>query len=453
MRMVRSEITMVLGGQGQTETVQPDDPDVVGWPTTADGSIAADGELLFVGFGIRAPAFDWDDYGDTPVAGRILVMLPGDPGIGDSTLFRGALGTEYGNTARKLREAASRGARGVIFVHDRNLTGLPWEVARAQWSGEVLLDSVAQAGEGPAFVAWVSGDRLARMLASFQRDWSVLRSRARRAGFRPIPLGMHAVVRIRSSTRSVVATGVLGLLRGTDPALAGETVVVTANYDHLGAAAGFGVDSVFNGARDNAAGVATLMSAARILATDRQRLRRSVLFAALSGAEGSAGEPRALAAQVPVPAERIAAVVNVERPGLSGNAVLSPRDAAETGLLGALEAAGRQEGVAIVPWEGFDPLRETHLHRVFARLGVPAVTVSGGAGLDGAEAAYFLERFHQPDDAFDPTHSFETLAAQARTVARFVRMIANADDAAAWAPSTPYREAWERLQRRRGVRP
>jgi hypothetical protein len=233
--------------------------------------------------------------------------------------------------------------------------------------------------------------------------------------------------------------------------LAGEVVVVTAHYDHLGVARGFGVDSVFNGARDNAAGVAVLLGAAAAMRAAPAPPRRSVLFLASTTAEGAfplAGFP---VSQVPVGAERIAAVINIERPILDdGPARIASIDAEDAGLLSALEAATQQEGVELTPWpiNEFLPGRFGLVHVAFATLGVPGLTLVGEPP-PGGHDPYYAEQFHQPDDELEPGVGFGGLRAQALAVARLGRLVANADDVARWGPDSPYRGAWERRERRR----
>jgi Zn-dependent M28 family amino/carboxypeptidase len=217
---------------------------------------------------------------------------------------------------------------------------------------------------------------------------------------------------------------------------------------------GFGSDSVFNGARDNAAGVAVLLGAAEALRAMPQAPRRSVLFVAVTAAEGAQRDPASLTKQVPVAPEHITAVVNVERPDLSHDPpMISDVDGADAGLIGALEAAAHQEGVQVAPWRGLNPGRQTLVHVAFARLGVPGLTILGGSGRSGPDSLYYATRYHQSSDEFDPDARLDGLRAQARTVARLTRLIADADDAAAWSPDSPYRAAWERLERRRMRRP
>jgi hypothetical protein len=451
---VRSEATLVLGGQGQTLTFGPDDGGLVVWPTRPSANLTVDGPLVFAGFGIHAPEYEWDDFGEASLADRILVVLAGDPGTLDTGRFRGDRGTVHGTVERKAREAASRGARGILIVHDPAVTGTPWEATSAEWGGDVLLDPEATTSGALEFVGWVSGPRLAEMIGSFGRDLAVLRSRAAQPTFSPIPLGTHAVVRIRSTVESVRASGIGGWVRGADPRLQSDVVVVTAHYGHLGAMAGFGVDSIFNGARDNAAGVAIMLGAAEILRRSPDAPRRSILFVAPTGSEGTFPPGTALRRQVPVPSERVVAVINIERPSLSDDRpTVAAVDAADAGLLGALEAAATQEGLEITAADRFLPGGSELGHVVFAAEGVPGLTLIGAEAPNGPTDRYHTDRYHQPDDEFRDGGRYGGLRPQALLVARFARMIADAEDVAAWSAGSPYRPAWERLERRRGRRP
>ncbi len=454
LESVRSEVTFVLGGQGQTLTFGPDDDGLVVWPTHPSANVTVDGPLIFAGFGIHAPEYAWDDFGEASLTDRILVVLAGDPGMVDTTRFRGWRGTVHAAVDRKAREAASRGARGILVVHDPALMGTPWEATRAEWGSNVLLDPDERTTGALQFVGWVSGPRFAEMVGSFGRDLAVLRSRAAQPTFTPIPLGTHAVVRIRSTVESVRASGVAGWVRGSDPSVRSDVVLVTAHYGHLGAMPGFGVDSVFNGARDNAAGVAIMLDAAEILRHSPEVPRRSILFVAPTGTEGAFPPGAALRRQVPVHPEEIVAVINIERPSLSeSRPVVAAVDAAEAGLLGALEAAAAQEGVEIAIADRLLPGGTELGHIGFAAEGVPGLTLIGVVAANEPRDGYHADRYHQPDDEFEDGGRYRGLRAQALLVARFARMVANAEDVASWSAGSPYRAAWERLERRRGRRP
>jgi hypothetical protein len=450
LHAVTPEITLVLGDPGQTLTVGPDDPGLVAWPARATETVTVDGPLVFAGFGISAPEYEWDDFGDAPLTDRVLVVLAGDPGLVDTTRFRGRRGTVHGSLARKVQEAARRGARGILVVHDTALTGASWQRTRAAWGREVLLDPLEQVSRELEFVGWVSSDRLAELIGAFGRDLSVLRNRALQPSFRPIPLGAHAVARLRSAVRSAEAEGILGVVRGADRSVASEVVVVAAHYDHLGAAAS-GDDSLADDSGDNAAGVAVLLGAAAMVHGSAEPPRRTIIFAAPTATEGVFSIGGLAPRQVPVDAGRIVAVINVERPSLAdGVPIVAAADAGDAGLLGALEAAAQLEGVELTRWSGRWPGAAELAHIPFASLGVPGMTLLGGAGPDGA---YDIDRLLQPNDGVETGAAHSGLRAQAFLVARVARMIANAEDVAAWSPDSPYRAAWERLERRRGRLP
>ncbi len=430
---VASEGVLVVGGAGQTVTV-PIGEGFAAWPVRPAEAVTVDGEMVFAGYGIHAEEYGWDDFGETPVVGRVLVVLSGDPGITDSVRFRGSNGTPYGTLAYKLEEAARRGARGLIILHDDRRSTWSWSQVHRVHSGEVLLQSGAAASE-LAFAAIMRLDRFRSLLSGLGRDTDVLISRSELPSFQPIPFGAHAVVRLRIDVRQVQLLSVIGRIPGGNPgSVSEEAVLVTAPYGRERRGASVPGDSVSLHASD-APGVAVMLGAAGAIRLGPDRPRRSVYFAAVAGSDYDNLAARELAAEPPVPAERIAAVVNVERPSVEGfPPVVTGIEGVAAGIDPVLSAAAVTSGVSVAPRSGHGLERFALGHAAFARLGVPSVTVRGGAADSPGQ---------------DTLRSVEGLALQARFVASLARLLADAQDRPAWSPDSPYYTAWDRLERRR----
>ncbi|OLC06386.1 MAG: hypothetical protein AUH41_12895 [Gemmatimonadetes bacterium 13_1_40CM_66_11] len=261
---------------GATDTLVYRDA-FVAWAERPEADIAASGEVVFVGYGIRAPEWQWDDYKGADLRGKVLLMLVNDPGLVDSTVFLGKILTYYGRWTYKLEEAARQGAAGAILIHTTESATYPWEVVRGSWSVEQFkLDQPHS--PSIAFAGWVTeaSARTALSKAGLNLD-SLTRTAARR-GFRPIPTGITASVGVHSALRRVESDNVVARLPGRDPRLASQAVLITAHWDHKGIGPPIRGDSIYNGAEDNASGVAAILGAAKALA--RLPRQRSVCTAA-----------------------------------------------------------------------------------------------------------------------------------------------------------------------------
>src|SRR6267142_884508 len=248
----------------------------VAWGERPEADITASGEVVFVGYGIRAPEWRWDDYKGADLHGKVLLMLVNDPGLVDSTVFLGKILTYYGRWTYKLEEAARQGAAGAILIHTTESATYPWEVVRGSWSVEQFkLDQPHS--PSIAFAGWVTegAARAALAKAGLNLD-SVSRAAARR-DFRPVVTGLQAAVRVHSDLRRVESENVAARLPGDgrNQAFASQAVLVTAHWDHKGIGPVVRGDSIYNGAEDNASGVAAILGAAKALTQLPPAARRS----------------------------------------------------------------------------------------------------------------------------------------------------------------------------------
>ncbi|NIM48840.1 MAG: M20/M25/M40 family metallo-hydrolase [Gemmatimonadales bacterium] len=458
---VTPEVSLVLGIRRQTTALEHG-RDFVAWPERPDSALSVDGEIVFVGYGIQAAEWDWDDYKGTPLAGKILLMLVNDPGLTDASRFNGRTLTYYGRWTYKLEQAARMGAVGAILIHTDKTATYPWSVVRNSWTGEqIMLDR--RVVESLQFGAWMTADAARRILAETGRDFEALVRRAQQRQFRPIGLGAHAVVRLRSRIRQIEGANVVGRLDGADPDRRHEAVVLTAHYDHLGVGLPVDGDSIYNGAEDNASGVAALLAAAAGFSRAGTQPGRTLLFIATTAEEAGLLGAEAYVTEPIMPLEQTVAVLNIDRANLRGATHDAVALGSERSTLGQhFRRAAAQEGLEASrdPNPGAGQFYRSD-HFPFARAGVPVLAFQAGAQFAdrppdwGAEqeARYTQERYHQPSDEFREDFAYEGALQQVRLLIRLGWSLAAGSEFPEWHPDSEYRSAGERLRLRRARSP
>lgn len=444
----------------------PGSPDLVrretdGGRRTATNVATARGELVFVGFGISAPEWNWDDYQGADLRGKILLMLVNDPGLRDASVFRGRVLTYYGRWTYKLEEAARRGAAGVLLVHNDTMATYGWNTVRNSWTG----DQVRLLGEPGALqvAGWITQSAAAELLGSRGHDLSALINAAFSRGFRPVFTGLEATLRVESAMRLTTTSNVVGRLPGSDPALRDEVVLIGAHYDHLGIGAPVNGDSIMNGAVDNASGVATMLAVADAFRASGVRPRRSLLFVAFAAEEKGLLGSTAIATRPPVPPARMVAMLNLDVANLYGRTRdISVLGADQSTLGEVFERAARAEGLRVTV-DSSALIRGSFFrsdHFPLARIGVPALSWQAGSDYlgrergwaDRVEEEYNRLRYHQPGDELLPWYTVDGALQQARVLIRVAVAVANASRQPAWNPTSEFRAAGEARLRAAPVR-
>jgi Zn-dependent M28 family amino/carboxypeptidase len=437
--------SLVWGKGGVTRTLTYLD-DFVAWAERPESHVVADGDLVFVGYGIRSGEWRWDDYKDGDVRGKVLLMLVNDPGLQDTTIFNGRALTYYGRWTYKLEEAARQGALGAILLHTTESATYGWDVVRGSWSVEQFkLDRPAAQSVG--FAAWVTHDAAQAALARAGLNLDSLTRAAASRDFRPVATGIHVAVEITSALRHVRSENVVAKLTGSDPALARQAVLVTAHWDHKGIGPVVNGDSIYNGAEDNASGVAAMLGLAQALVQVEPRPKRSVLFVAttaeesgLLGSEGYTRDPL-------VPLDQTAAVVNLDVVNVRGTTRDIDALGADRSTLGPLfDAAARAESLSVVHHPDVRGSFYRSDHFPFAKAGVPAVSIEPGrdfvgrpAGWGEEQAArYNRERYHQPGDEYSPTFAYTGMAQEVRVALRLVVAVANSLSMPRWLANSEF---------------
>ncbi len=436
--------TLVWGSAGAPRPLRYLDQ-FVAWAERPEARIVADGDVVFVGYGIAAPEWRWDDYKDQPMQGKVLLMLVNDPGLRDSTIFGGAALTYYGRWTYKIEEAARRGAAGLILIHTTESATYPWDVVRNSWSGEQFtLDTPKE--PTVAFAGWVTESVARGALHDAGLDLAALTRAASRRDFVPVPTGLHAAVQVSSTVRRVHSENVIGRLPGSDPLRRGETVLFTAHYDHKGIGPVVDGDSIYNGAEDNASGVAGMLGAAQALAR-LPRPKRSVMFISTTAEESGLLGAEAYVRAPIVALDSTAAVINLDVLNVRGRTRDIAALGADRSSLGAvLQAAARAESmhVAVEPDLRGSFFRSDHFP--FARAGVPALSIENGHDFVGRpphwgyeqDSIYNAVRYHQPSDEYSTDFDLEGMAQQVRVAVRIALAVANGAALPAWVPGSEF---------------
>jgi len=429
--------------------------DFVAWTRhVAPTASAADSELVFVGYGVVAPEFNWDDYKGLDVKGKTLIMLVNDPPVPDPSnpseldakVFGGKAMTYYGRWTYKFDMAAEKGAAGALVIHETGPAGYPYQIVQDGFTGERfnLVTPDKNMSKAP-IEGWVSTDAGKRLLQLGGQDFDKLRAQAATRDFKPVPLGVTASVTLQNTLRTLDSQNVVAKLEGADPARKDEYVVYTAHWDHFGKRD----EGIFHGARDDALGCASLIEVARAFTKLASPPRRSILFLAVTAEEQGLLGSEYYAVTPIYPLTKTVADINMDSWNVSGRT----KDVTLVGL-GASdlddyvrEAAAEQGRVVqgdAEPEKGFY-YRSDHFN--FAKQGVPALAPNGGVDYIGRAADYgqkvreewTANRYHKPGDVvradWDLTGTREDLKVYFAVGYR----VAQADKFPEWKPGNEFK--------------
>jgi Zn-dependent M28 family amino/carboxypeptidase len=375
-----------------------------------------DAQVVFVGYGIEAPEYKWDDFKGTDVKGKVLLMLNNDPDW-DPKLFEGNKRLYYGRWVYKYESAARHGAAGVIIVHTTPSAGYPFQVVQSSWSGEQF--ELPDEGEPRIqFRGWSTEAGARKLAKAGGQDLDKLIAAARSPKFKPIPLALKTSLKLENKIAKVKTANVGGLLEGSDPALKNEVVVVTAHHDHLGIgppdASG---DKIYNGAEDNAAGCAQVLAIARAMAALPQRPKRSVLVLFVAAEEqGLLGSKYYSLHPTFVPG-RIAANINYDGGSFRGRTRdLTLLGYGKSSLDAIVKELLQKQGRTLVPDQFPD---RGYFYRSdqfnFAKIGIPALYFDRGTDVIGKPAGWGKQQqeeweehtYHQPSDQINDSWIFD----------------------------------------------
>jgi Zn-dependent M28 family amino/carboxypeptidase len=397
-----------------------------------------DAEIVYVGYGIEAPEYSWDDYKDVDVRGKVLLMLVNEPPSDDPKFFKGKALTYYGRWMYKYEEALRKGAVGVILIHKEDMASYPWEVVRNSNSGEKSYLKV----EGPALkvASWVQLEVARKLAAASGMDLEKMMADARTREFHPVSLGAKLKAHMVSKVRNFESNNVIAELPGSNRKMKDEAVLYTAHYDHLGIRPEMAGDNIYNGAADNATGCGILLEVARAYSVAREHPGRSIIFAAVTAEEQGLLGSEYLGKHPPVAAGKIALDLNYDDVQPLGAAEEVEVSGAErTTFFPWVQATAKEFRLAIRPDarpEAGHYYRSDHFS--LARVGIPSFSINEGMKFKGHDEAWGLaqnkeyteKRYHQPSDEYHPEMDFTGDAAMARfgfalgwEVASFTKLI------------------------------
>ncbi len=428
-------------GHGTSMTLKQWDQFVVGSGVQEPRSEFADAELVFVGYGIQAPEYDWDDYKGVDLTGKVLVMMNNDPDW-DPELFGGETRLWYGRWDYKYLSAAMQGAAGAIIIHTSPSAGYPFQVVQTSWTG---VQFELPAGDEPRsqISAWITEEMARDLIAMAGMDLDELRERAYNRDFEPVPLGITTSIAMDNELTRVKTGNVLGMIPGSDPELSKEAVIYTAHHDHLG----IGTpneegDAIYNGARDNGSGMALLMAVAKAMMALPEAPRRSILFAFVGAEEQGLLGSEYYAANPTFARGKIAANLNYDSVNIWGHS----HDVTYVGLGKSsidqilTDFAGSQSRV-VKPDQFAD---KGYFYRSdqfsFAKIGVPAMYLKAGTDFVDRPPAWGREQqdthteedYHQPSDEYDASWNFDGMVDDALLGYWTGLAIANADEMPSW---------------------
>jgi Zn-dependent M28 family amino/carboxypeptidase len=423
-----------------------------------------DSPMVFVGYGVQAPEFEWDDYKGVDVRGKTVVMLVNDPPVPDPkdpkkldpNVFGGDAMTYYGRWTYKYDIGAKKGAAAILLVHETGPAGYPWSVVKSFGGERFDLLAPNKNMDKASVEGWITLEQARKLFATAGQHFDALKKRAATREFRPVPLGVTASVQFQNRMRRVDSRNVIGRLDGSDPKLKDECVVFTAHWDHFGT----GPAGIYHGADDNASGVAGMIELARAFARMPAKPRRTLLFVAVTGEEqGLLGSAYYVEHPV-VPMTKTLADINIDMLNVHGRT----KDMTLVGLGKsdlddyARQVAARQKRVVhgdLEPQKGYF-YRSDHFE--FAKKGVPGLYVDWvrkdfvGKPVDYGHnvAEYYTEHnYHKPTDVIMPDWDLSGAVEDLQVLWRVGYEVAQASAFPAWKPGSEFKATREAALRSR----
>lgn len=409
-------------------------------------------DIVFVGYGVEAPEYGWDDFKGVDVKGKTLVMLINDPAVPaagstpsrgsettaedmerlDSTVFRGKAMTYYGRWTYKYEKATEKGAAAVFIVHETVPAAYGWNVVRGSWSGEQLDVISPDAEKRVPVEGWITLDKAKQLFAAAGQNWDSLHAAAKTKEFRPVALDAKANATVKTVVRRMDSWNVVAKLEGTDRK--DEYVVYSAHHDHLGRDTSLKGDQINNGALDNASGVATVLEIAKAFTKLPEKPRRSVLFLMVAAEESGLLGAKYYANNPLYPLEKTVANINIDGINQWGRTSdftvvgLGNSDLDDV-LTGVLQADGRTVRPDPEPEKGFY-YRSDHFE--FAKKGVPALDPDAGVTYVGKDSTYGMTKrdeytkndYHGPSDEIKPDWDLTGAVDDARVLFRVGYLVA-----------------------------
>ena len=434
--------------------------DVVVWAGSATPSSSAKGEVVFIGYGVKAPEYRWDDFKGMNLKGKILLVLVNDPPApaSEPNLFGGVAMTYYGRWTYKFEEAERQGAAGMLIIHNTPDAGYPWQVVvTSNVDAHRLLPRAANDPAPIGVRGWIQNDVAASLLKQAGLDLETLRKRADSRDFKPVTTGITLDMSFTNSVAHMQSNNVVGIVPGSDATLRNQYVAYSAHWDHFGIGPVVNGDSIYHGAEDNASGVAVILAVARAAAQAPAKPKRSQLFLFVTAEESGLLGSAYYGLHPTVPSRDIIAALNVD----GGNVLGRTRDLEVLGddkssLGPSIATLVKPMGMTLAPMEHPEAghfYRSDHFS--FAKVGIPAVSIGGGSEYVGHPAGwgkeqgeiYTSQRYHQPSDKYQPGWDLTGAVQLANIVEQFGAELANGATIPTWNADAEFKAIRDRALR------
>jgi Zn-dependent M28 family amino/carboxypeptidase len=448
-------LTVTKGAQNQTFKWADE---VVAWTKhVADGASVANSDVVFAGYGVEAPEFNWNDFKDVDVKGKTILVLvndpavpdPADPARLDPNTFKGDAMTYYGRWTYKFEEGARKGAAAIFVVHETGPAGYPFSVVQGNLREKFDLVTPDKNMGRANIEGWITLAAAKKILALGGQDFDALKKQARTREFKPVSLGVKASIAIKNTLRTIDSQNVVAKLDGSDPKLKDEYVVYSAHWDHLGVGAPVNGDKIYNGALDNASGVATVLEIARAFTQIQPPPKRSILFLMVTAEEQGLLGSQYYATKPLYPLNKTVANINIDgvnQWGITKDLTVVGMGASD--LDDYLKAAADEQGRVLRP----DPEPEKGFyyrsdHFNFAKQGVPALDPDSGIDFVGKDPAYgktkrdeYTEKdYHAPSDEIKPDWDLSGAVQDAELLLAVGYRVGNADKIPEWKPDNEFK--------------
>jgi Zn-dependent M28 family amino/carboxypeptidase len=397
--------------------------EIVSKDETGAESAEFDAPIVFVGYGIEAPEYGWNDFKGVDVRGKVVLVIVNEPPSSDPKFFAGDAMTYYGRWTYKFEEAARKGAIGALIIHRTDLASYGWSVVNSSWSNEQVYLANDREPKLEA-AAWIQLDVARRLFAASGLDLNRMIEAAGTRKFKARALPVRFKAHIDSRVRAFVSYNVLGLLPGTDPGPAAQAVMYTAHYDHLGINPALPGDKIYNGAVDNGTGCGILLELAHAFGRSAAKPPHPVLFASVTAEEKGLLGSNYLGKHLPIPAAQLALDLNYDAvPPIGMPESVNVTGAERTTFFPVVQKTAAAFGFDIQP--DAEPgaghyYRSDHFS--LARAGVPSFSINTALKFAGhppewgkaQSEEYTAKRYHQPSDEYTPDMDFASNAALAK---------------------------------------
>lgn len=415
-------------------------------------------EMVFVGYGVVAPEYGWDDYKGLDVRGKTIVMLINDPAVPDASdaakldekMFKGKAMTYYGRWTYKYEIASEKGAAAAIIIHETGPAGYPFEVVSGSWSRENFdIQTPDKNMNRVAVESWITTDKAKELFAATGQDFDALKKAAVTKEFKPVPLNATANFTVKNTIREIESNNVLAKVEGSDPALKNEYVIYTAHWDHLGKDPKLQGDQIFNGALDNASGTAALLEIAEAFAKMKPAPKRSIIFLAVTAEEKGLLGAKYYAQNPLYPLNKTLANINMDGVNQWGRTkdITMVGDDNST-LIDLLRDVAKEQGRVVNP----DPESEKGFyyrsdHFEFAKVGVPALYADTGIDYVGKDQNYSKSKrdeytnndYHKVSDHIKPDWDLAGAADDAQLLTIIGYRVAQAEKFPEWKTGSEFK--------------